>query len=114
MSRIHIATTTVAPIASASPTRVSTHINPSAGSPAPAPALPEPLLPQSLREMPNTYTFDRNLGTPPLCTAENLGQGTPGEDQGGDMLGQQWSRLRARLQLAGCASTERKNGCADF
>lgn len=68
-----------------------------------------------LRELPNTntYTFDRNLGAPPICFATGPLEGERAQ-QGGDLLAREWSRVRSRPNLTSCVATERKNGCADF
>lgn len=70
-------------------------------------------VPDVVRDMPNTYTFDRNIGPLPMCFAT----GSLGSDQarsGSDLLAREWSRVRSRPNLTSCVDTERKNGCADF
>ncbi len=74
------------------------------------PSLP---LPDVLREVPNTYTFDRNIGAPPICFATGPLGGDRAQ-QGDDLLAREWSRVRSRPNLTSCIDTERKNGCADF
>ena len=74
------------------------------------PSLP---LPDLLREVPNTYTFDRNIGAPPICFATGPLGGDRAQ-QGDDLLAREWSRVRSRPNLTSCIDTERKNGCADF
>ncbi|MDQ0022760.1 filamentous hemagglutinin family protein [Variovorax paradoxus] len=68
-----------------------------------------------LRELPNTntYTFDRNIGAPPICFATGPLEGERAQ-QGGDLLAREWSRVRSRPNLTSCVATDRKNGCADF
>ncbi|BEP33579.1 hypothetical protein GmRootV59_05530 [Variovorax sp. V59] len=68
-----------------------------------------------VRELPNTntYTFDRNLGAPPICFATGPLEGERAQ-QGGDLLAREWSRVRSRPNLTSCVATDRKNGCADF
>lgn len=74
------------------------------------PSLP---LPDVLRDVPNTYTFDRNIGAPPICFATGPLGGDRAQ-QGDDLLAREWSRVRSRPNLTSCIDTERKNGCADF
>jgi len=71
--------------------------------------------PDLLRELPNTntYTFDRNIGAPPICFATGPLDGDRAQ-QGDDLLAREWSRVRSRPNLTSCVDTERKNGCADF
>ncbi|CAN7189771.1 filamentous hemagglutinin N-terminal domain-containing protein [Variovorax paradoxus] len=68
-----------------------------------------------VRELPNTntYTFDRNLGAPPICFATGPLEGDRAQ-QDGDLLAREWSRVRSRPNLTSCVATDRKNGCADF
>ena len=74
------------------------------------PSLP---LPDVLLNVPNTYTFDRNIGAPPICFATGPLGGDRAQ-QGDDLLAREWSRVRSRPNLTSCVDTERKNGCADF
>lgn len=76
-------------------------------------ALPSLPLPDVLREVPNTYTFDRNIGPPPICFATGPLGGDRAQ-QGDDLLAREWSRVRSRPNLTSCVDTERKNGCSDF
>jgi hypothetical protein len=66
-----------------------------------------------LRDLPLTYTFDRNIGPPPICFATGPLDGDRAS-QGGDVLAREWSRVRSRPNLLSCVSTDRRNGCADF
>ncbi|KLN57208.1 filamentous hemagglutinin N-terminal domain-containing protein [Variovorax paradoxus] len=68
-----------------------------------------------VRELPNTntYTFDRNIGAPPICFATGPLEGERSQ-QGDDLLAREWSRVRSRPNLTSCVATERKNGCADY
>lgn len=75
--------------------------------------LPSLPLPDVLREVPNTYTFDRNIGPPPICFATGPLGGDRAQ-QGDDLLAREWSRVRSRPNLTSCVDTERKNGCSDF
>ncbi|MES2529844.1 MAG: filamentous hemagglutinin N-terminal domain-containing protein [Pseudomonadota bacterium] len=66
-----------------------------------------------IRDLPLTYTFDRNIGPPPICFATGPLEGDRAS-QGGDVLAREWSRVRSRPNLLSCVSTDRRNGCADF
>ncbi|CAN5715065.1 hypothetical protein BH11PSE13_BH11PSE13_10990 [soil metagenome] len=70
-------------------------------------------LPDVLRDVPNTYTFDRNIGPAPICYATGPLDGDRAA-QGADVLAREWSRVRSRPNLLSCVDTERRNGCADF
>lgn len=86
----------------------------------PEPVVPPPVfrlpvlpLPDVLRDVPNTYTFDRNIGPAPICFATGPMDGDR-VAQGADVLAREWSRVRSRPNLLSCVSTDRRNGCADF
>lgn len=66
-----------------------------------------------LRELPVTYTFDRNLGPAPMCFSTGSLDGVRAQQEG-DVLAREWSRVRSRPNLANCVDTSRKNGCGDF
>lgn len=66
-----------------------------------------------LRDLPVTYTFDRNLGPAPMCFATGPLDGDRAQ-QGADLLAREWSRVRSRPNLTNCVDTSRKNGCGDF
>ncbi|MET3516618.1 filamentous hemagglutinin family protein [Pseudacidovorax sp. 1753] len=86
-------------------------------SPAPAPSVfsPPKVAPADvIREDVNTYTFDRNIGGPPICYATGPLGGSRTAQQGDDVLAREWTRVRSRPQLTSCVDTERKNGCSDF
>lgn len=70
-------------------------------------------LPDEARETINTYTFDRNIATAPICLATGPLDGERSES-GVDLLAQEWSRVRSRPNLTNCVDTEKKNGCGDF
>ncbi|VTU39044.1 beta strand repeat-containing protein [Variovorax sp. PBL-E5] len=70
-------------------------------------------MPDVLRDLPNTWTYDRNIGPPPICFATGPLEGDRA-DQGGDILAREWTRVRSRPNLTSCVDTERRNGCADF
>ncbi|RYF83243.1 MAG: hypothetical protein EOO29_04090 [Comamonadaceae bacterium] len=66
-----------------------------------------------LRNLPNTYTFDRNLGGVPMCHAPNQfdsGRALPGDD----VLSREWARVRSRPNLTNCIDTGKEDGCGDF
>ncbi|WP_295541824.1 filamentous hemagglutinin N-terminal domain-containing protein [uncultured Pseudacidovorax sp.] len=91
---------------------------PPAPAPAPAPATvftPPRVAPADVvREDVNTYTFDRNIGGPPICYATGPLGASRTAQQGDDVLAREWTRVRSRPQLTSCVDTERKNGCSDF
>lgn len=74
------------------------------------PALPRP---DTLRDLPATWVYDRNIGPPPICFATGTLDGDRAA-QGGDVLAREWSRVRSRPNLSSCVDTEKRNGCADF
>jgi hypothetical protein len=67
----------------------------------------------SQAESMNTYTFDRNVGTAPICLAP-VDLGSNQAPQGDDPLASEWSRVRSRPNLMSCVNTQTKNGCGDF
>lgn len=66
-----------------------------------------------IRETTDTYVYDRNIGTAPMCMAPGPLDGTR-QDQAGDELGREWAKVRTRPNLTSCVSSERKNSCGDF
>ncbi|SEL80584.1 filamentous hemagglutinin family N-terminal domain-containing protein [Variovorax sp. YR750] len=74
------------------------------------PDLPRP---DTLRDLPATWVYDRNIGPPPICFATGPLEGDRAT-QGGDVLAREWSRVRSRPNLSSCVDTEKRNGCADF
>ena len=66
-----------------------------------------------VRDVPLTYTYDRNLGPAPMCFATGPLDGDRTQ-QGDDLLAREWSRVRSRPNLTNCVDTTRKNGCGDF
>ena len=88
-----------------------------ASTPKPKPTIAELLLASSsvdvVRDVPLTYTFDRNLGPAPMCFATGPLDGDRTQ-QGDDLLAREWSRVRSRPSLTNCVDTSRKNGCGDF
>jgi len=80
------------------------------------PFIPRPLFRSSVelvRDMPLTYTYDRNIGPAPICLATGPLDGDRAL-QGSDVLAREWSRVRSRPNLTNCIDTERRNGCGDF
>jgi hypothetical protein len=75
--------------------------------------LPNLPRPDVLRELPDSWLYDRNIGPPPICFATGPLEGDRAA-QGGDVLAREWSRVRSRPNLASCVDTEKRNGCADF
>jgi filamentous hemagglutinin family protein len=75
--------------------------------------LPELPRPDTLRDLPVTWLYDRNIGPPPICFATGSLEGDRAV-QGGDVLAREWSRVRSRPNLSSCVDTEKRNGCADF
>ncbi len=69
--------------------------------------------PDVLREVPDSWIYDRNIGPPPICFATGPLDGERAQ-QGGDLLASEWSRVRSRPNLTSCVDTERRNGCSDF
>lgn len=60
-----------------------------------------------------TYVYDRNFGSAPIC-AVNVAQAGPATDASGDMLANEWSKVRSRPNLSNCFDSERRNACGDF
>lgn len=66
-----------------------------------------------LRDLPNTYTFDRNMNAVPICVPTDRLAGDrvlPGEDA----LSREWTKVRSRPNLTNCIDTGREDGCGDF
>ncbi|MEJ8826774.1 filamentous hemagglutinin N-terminal domain-containing protein [Variovorax humicola] len=75
--------------------------------------LAPPAPPDVVREDTNTYTFDRNMGPPPICFATGALDGDRAEQQG-DVLAAEWTRVRSRPNLLSCVNDSKRNGCSDF
>jgi hypothetical protein len=75
--------------------------------------LVELIKPDLVRETPDTWLYDRNIGAAPICLATGPLEGDRAA-QGGDVLAREWSRVRSRPNLTNCIDSERRNGCADF
>ncbi|GAA4342177.1 hypothetical protein GCM10023144_43910 [Pigmentiphaga soli] len=65
------------------------------------------------RELPTTYTYDRNIAPVAMCYATGPLEGDR-IDQVGDVLSREWSRVRTRPNLTNCVSTDRTNACSNF
>jgi hypothetical protein len=71
------------------------------------------VVPDVVRDTPTTWLYERNIGKAPICRPtgnfeENQTQ------QGADVLGREWSRVRLRPNLMSCVDVDRRNGCSDF
>jgi len=75
--------------------------------------LPDLPRPDTLRDLPSTWVYDRNIGPPPICYATGPLEGDRAA-QAGDVLAREWSRVRSRPNLSSCVDTEKRNGCSDF
>jgi len=75
--------------------------------------MPDLPRPDTLRDLPVTWLYDRNMGPPPICFATGSLEGDRAV-QGADVLAREWSRVRSRPNLSSCVDTEKRNGCADF
>ena len=78
--------------------------------PLPKPPIPEEVLGQAQSDE-DSPGYERDFGLVQVCPslAPSLG-----EQQGGDMLGHEWLRVRSRHKLTSCIDTARRNGCTDF
>ncbi|MDM0044911.1 filamentous hemagglutinin N-terminal domain-containing protein [Variovorax dokdonensis] len=66
-----------------------------------------------LRDEPNTWVYDRNIGVAPICLATGPLDGGRAL-QGNDVLAREWSIVRTRPNLTSCLDTQRSNSCGDF
>lgn len=66
-----------------------------------------------VRETVDTYVYDRNFGSAPMCAINVEGAATAASS-GGDMLANEWSKVRSRPNLSNCFDSERRNSCGDF
>lgn len=62
---------------------------------------------------PNTYVYDRNLAGAPVC-AVNASEESISSSTSGDMLANEWSKVRSRPNLTNCFDSERRSACGDF
>ncbi len=79
--------------------------------------IPLPQLPgtptQIIRETVDTYVYDRNFGSVPMC-ALNASLEDQQLASNGDELSTEWSKVRSRPNLTNCFESERRNSCGDF
>ena len=76
--------------------------------------IPNSIFPPDLvRDPPDNYVYDRNIGAPPTCPVVLETLGMEGE-AGGDVLAREWSRVKTRPNLSNCVQGNRRNGCDDF
>ncbi|MEO5628276.1 MAG: MBG domain-containing protein, partial [Thermomonas sp.] len=79
--------------------------------------IPLPQLPgtptQIIRETVDTYVYDRNFGSVPMC-ALNASLEDQQLASKGDELSAEWSKVRSRPNLTNCFESERRNSCGDF
>src|SRR3546814_882950 len=68
--------------------------------------------PDFVRDPPDNYVYNSNLGSPQMCALVDVMAGTQGRE--GDTLAREWSRVRSRPNLTNCVQTNRRNGCPDF
>lgn len=66
-----------------------------------------------VRQPTESYLYDHNIITLAMCQANGNVSG-PEDEQGGDALGREWTRVRSRPQLSSCVVTEEQNGCNSF
>lgn len=66
-----------------------------------------------IRETVDTYVYDRNFGSAPMC-AVNASLEDQQLASTGDELSNEWSKVRSRPNLTNCFDTERRNSCGDF
>ena len=69
-------------------------------------------LPDLVREPPDNYLYDRNIGSTQLCMVTDTLAST--EQKAGDNLAREWSRVRSRPNLTNCVQTNKRYGCSDF
>ncbi len=66
-----------------------------------------------IHETVDTYVYDRNLGTAPVCAINATLDDQP-LASAGDALAAEWSKVRTRPNLTNCFESQRRNGCGDF
>ncbi len=66
-----------------------------------------------IHETVDTYVYDRNLGTAPVCAINATLDDQP-LASAGDALAMEWSKVRTRPNLTNCFESQRRNGCGDF
>jgi len=67
---------------------------------------------QFISEPEETFVYETNFETVAMCPLTI--SGTENELAGGDPLGNEWSKVRKRLNLVNCFSNDRRNGCGSF
>ena len=67
------------------------------------------------REDKSTYVYDNNLGHPQMCVPDSSLSATGNQaNTTTDLLAVEWSRLRARPNVATCFGSGSSGGCSDF
>ncbi|MDE2406813.1 MAG: filamentous hemagglutinin N-terminal domain-containing protein [Xanthomonadaceae bacterium] len=66
-----------------------------------------------IRETVDTYVYDRNFGSAPVC-AVNASMADQQLASAGDGLANEWSKVRSRPNLTNCFDSERRTSCGDF
>ena len=66
-----------------------------------------------IRETVDTYVYDRNFGSAPMC-AINASLDDQQLASTGDELSNEWSKVRSRPNLTNCFDTQRRSSCGDF
>ncbi|MDO5609614.1 MAG: MBG domain-containing protein [Pseudomonadota bacterium] len=61
----------------------------------------------------DSYVYDRNFGSAPMCPIASLGEADALASRG-DELSREWAKVRSRPNLSNCMDSERKNSCSDF
>lgn len=68
--------------------------------------------PDLVREPPDNYIYDRNIGAAQLCAITDLLASA--QEKEGDTLAREWSRVRSRPNLTNCVQANKRYGCSDF
>lgn len=68
---------------------------------------------QFVSEPAETYVYDSNLGNAPTCPV-GIASSDDRLAAGGDGLGNEWSKVRKRINLMNCFSNDRRGGCGNF
>lgn len=68
--------------------------------------------PEVLREPPDNYIYDRNIGATAVCLVTD--PFSTAQTREGDNLAREWSRVRSRPNLTNCVQSNKRNGCSDF
>ncbi|MBZ0088351.1 MAG: filamentous hemagglutinin N-terminal domain-containing protein [Thermomonas sp.] len=67
---------------------------------------------QFISDPEETFVYETNFETVAMCPLTI--SGNENELAGGDPLGNEWSKVRKRLNLVNCFSNDRRNGCGSF